>query len=150
MGDLRRLALTDMDAAALIRRRAFEATLPWLAGLHTPEEDQWFFRERLFTACEVWGAYAAAEMVGIVAFRRDWVDQLYVLPEAQRGGVGTALLQIAKESSDRLSLWTFQRNTPARRFYEARGFRLIRETDGSDNEEREPDALYLWTREVVG
>jgi len=32
------------------------------------------------------------------------------------------------------------------RFYEARGFALVRETDGSGNEEKEPDALYLWTR----
>jgi hypothetical protein len=33
----------------------------------------------------------------------------------------------------------------ARRCYEARGFVLVRETDGTANEEREPDALYLWT-----
>ena len=39
---------------------------------------------------------------------------------------------------------TFQRNANARRFYEARGFALVRQTDGSDNEEKEPDALDLW------
>jgi hypothetical protein len=33
----------------------------------------------------------------------------------------------------------------ARRFYEARGFALIQETDGTGNEEKEPDALYLDT-----
>ena len=93
------------------------------------------------------GRRAAAETVGIVAFRRDWIDQLYVLPKAQRSGIGTALLGIAQQSCDRLSLWTFQRNTQARRFYEARGFRLVRETDGAGNDEKEPDALYLWTRE---
>ena len=149
MGTLRRLGLDDMDAAARIHRSAFDDALPWLAGLHTPEEDRWFYRERVFTACEVWGAYAVDEMVGIVAFRRDWIDQLYVLRKAQRGGIGTALLRIAQKSRDRLSLWTFQRNTPARRFYEARGFRLIRETDGAGNEEKEPDALYLWTGKRV-
>ena len=135
MNVLRRLELTEMDAAARIHRSAFDDALPWLAGLHTPEEDRWFFRERVFTACEVWGAWAAeAETVGIVAFRRDWIDQLYVLPKAQRSGIGTALLGIAQQSCDRLSLWTFQRNTQARRFYEARGFRLVRETDGAGNE----------------
>jgi hypothetical protein len=49
-------------------------------------------------------------------------------------------------SLDRLQLWTFQRNAPARRFYEASGFTLIQETDGARNEENEPDALYLSTR----
>ena len=62
----------------------------------------------------------------------------------QRRGAGSQLLQKAKDSFARLHLWTFQRNQPARRFYESRGFVLVRETDGTGNEEREPDALYLW------
>ena len=62
--------------------------------------------------------------------------------------VTSALLDWAKAlSPGRLVLWTFQRNANARRFYEAHGFALVRETDGSDNEEKEPDALYLWTRD---
>jgi len=79
---------------------------------------------------------------GIIAFREGWIDQLYVLPEAQRRGVGKDLLQVAQNAFDRLQLWTFQRNAPARRFYKARGFALIQETDGAGNEEKEPDALY--------
>ncbi len=42
-------------------------------------------------------------------------------------------------------LWVFQKNEGARRFYERHGFRLVELTDGSRNEEREPDALYEWT-----
>ena len=45
-----------------------------------------------------------------------------------------------------MRLWTFQRNQRARRFYERRGFRLVLLTDGADNEEKEPDALYEWRR----
>ena len=85
-------------------------------------------------------------MTGMIAFRQDWVDQLYILPDAQGRGMGSSLLQVAKERFDLLQLWTFQRNAKARRFYEAREFRLMRETDGARNEEQEPDALYLWTR----
>jgi hypothetical protein len=43
-------------------------------------------------------------------------------------------------------LWTFQQNDGARRFYERHGLRLIRLTDGEDNEEKTPDALYAWRR----
>ena len=143
---LRQLDLEDMDAAARVLRTAFDQALPWLAGLHTPEQDRWFFRERVFATCEVWGAFDRAVMVGMLAFREDWIDQLYVLPEAQGRGVGTDLLQVAQNAFDRLQLWTFQRNDRARRFYQARGFALVRETDGAANEEKEPDALYLWTR----
>jgi len=143
---LRHLDLADMDAAARVHRTAFDHALPSLAGLHTPEEDRRFFRERVFTTCEVWGAFDGDAMTGMLAFREDWIDQLYVLPEAQGRGLGTALLQIAQNTSDCLQLWTFQRNLQARRFYEARGFALVQETDGARNEEKEPDALYLWTR----
>jgi GNAT superfamily N-acetyltransferase len=143
---LRRLDLVDTDAAARVLRTAFDRALPALAGLHTPKEDQRFFRERVFRACEVWGAFDGAAMIGMVAFREDWIDQLYVLPEAQGRGVGTELLQAAQRRFDHLHLWTFQRNARARRFYEARGFVLVQETDGAANEEKEPDALYRWTR----
>ncbi len=45
-----------------------------------------------------------------------------------------------------MQLWTFQRNARARRFYEARGFVPVEATDGSRNEEKEPDVRYLWRR----
>jgi GNAT superfamily N-acetyltransferase len=142
----RRLELADMDAAALVHRAAFDDALPWLAGLHPPAEDRCYFRERVFTACEVWGAFDDAVLLALVAFREGWIDQLYVLPPYQGRGVGTGLLRVAQKSSARLQLWTFQRNVRARRFYEARSFVLVRETDGARNDEQEPDALYLWTR----
>ena len=58
---------------------------------------------------------------------------------------GTQLIDAAKATAvDALELWCFQANERARRFYEARGFRPIRFTDGADNEERMPDVRYRW------
>jgi ribosomal protein S18 acetylase RimI-like enzyme len=141
---LRRLELEDMDPAAAVHRASFDHALPTLAGLHTPEEDRWFFRERIFATCHVWGYFENQELVGIIAFREGWVDQLYVLPSSQRRGVGTALLTIAKSQFPSLCLLTFQHNKAARQFYERQGFTLVKETDGSANEEKEPDAMYRW------
>jgi GNAT superfamily N-acetyltransferase len=143
---IRQLELADMDAAAGVHRAAFDHALPWLTGLHTPDEDRWFYRERVFTGCQVHGAFEGGALAAIIAFRSDWIDQLYVLPEVQGRGAGSELLQVAKRAFDSLQLWTFQRNPGARRFYEARGFALVEETDGARNEEKEPDARYLWTR----
>jgi GNAT superfamily N-acetyltransferase len=145
---LRKLAFADMDMAALVHRAALDDAMPRLAGLHTPEEDRRFFRERVFAACELRGAFDEARLIGFIAFRQDWIDQLYVLPGAQGCGVGTALLVQAQHSFPRLHLWTFQRNVRARRFYEARGFALLEETDGARNAEKEPDALYIWARDA--
>ena len=143
---LRKLELADMDVAAQVHRIAFDEALPWLTGRHTPQEDRWFFRKRLFMTSQLWGAFDGAQMTGIIAFRDDWVDQLYVLPSWQQREIGTRLLQIAQRALPRLYLWTFQGNVRARRFYERRGFLLVEETDGARNEEKEPDALYFWTR----
>lgn len=143
---LRKLALADMDAAAAVHRASFNHALPKLAGLHTPEEDRAFYRTQVFPACQVWGAEKQSKLVGIIAFREGWIDQLYVLPDAQGRGVGSDLLEIAQEAFPTLSLWTFQCNKRARRFYELNGFVVVRETDGAGNEEKEPDVLYRWQR----
>lgn len=142
-----RLAPEFADEAARVLRASFDDRLPWLASLHTPEEDRWFFRHRVFAECTVWGATDGAALLGFVAFRPGWVDQLYVLPERQGGGIGASLLAIAKAGESELSLWTFQRNAPARRFYEKHSFIAVAETDGSRNEEREPDIRYRWRRD---
>ena len=142
---LRQLELDDMDRAAVVHRVSFDHALPTLTGLHTPEEDRWFFRERMFTTCELWGYFDNQDLVGIIAFREGWIDQLYVVPSSQGRGIGTVLLGIARSRFPFLSLWTFQRNANARRFYERHGFTLAEETDGSANAEKEPDALYVWS-----
>jgi len=143
---LRRLAIEEADQAAAVLRASFDEALPTLAGLHTPDQDRWFVRERLFAECQIWGYFNDEELVGIIAFREGWIDQLYILPTWQRRRIGTALLQVAQDRFDRLSLWTFQRNKTARGFYEKHGFVAIRETDGSRNEEKDPDVMYSWRR----
>lgn len=120
------------------------STSAFPAGLHTPEEDIAYWTEQLFTECGIWGAFDAEGLAGVIAFRSAFVDQLYVLPRAQGRGIGTALLAVAKRAFSVLSLWTFQKNTAARAFYERSGFAAVGETDGSANEEREPDVLYVW------
>lgn len=144
---MRRLTLDDMDHAARVLRTSFDDRFPWLIGLHTPEEDRDYFREQVFPNCEIWGAFDE-HMVGIITFRQGWIDQLYVLPQYQGQGAGSALLKMAKAASDSLQLWTFQKNASARAFYEARGFEAIKKTDGSENEEREPDILYRWEKSL--
>jgi putative acetyltransferase len=143
---IRRLDIGAMDAAAVVHRAAFDDRLPWLSGLHTPDDDRDYFRRRVFADCAVWGAFAGGGLAGFIAFREGWIDQLYVLPGEQRRGVGRALLEVAKSNFPTLLLWTFQANEGARRFYEAHGFELAKLTDGAANEEREPDALYSWDR----
>jgi putative acetyltransferase len=147
---LKQLTIDYMDAAAAVHRTSFDQALPTFAGLHTPAEDSWFYREMMFTTCQLWGSFANQDIVGVIAFREGWIDQLYILPQWQGRRTGAALLSVAQRQFDHLSLSTFQRNRNARRFYERHGFVLAEETDGSRNEEKEPDALYSWQAAQIG
>lgn len=140
---LRKLDLADMPAAAAVHRASFNERLPTLAGLHTPEEDVGFWSAVVFKDCQIWGAEEGGRLVGVIAFLEDWIDQLYVLPEAQGRGIGSRLLDIAKSAYPQLSLWTFQRNEQARRFTK-HGFFVVDKSDRAGNEEKEPDVLYKW------
>ena len=86
-------------------------------------------------------------MLGFCACKPGWIDHLYVLPEHHGQGIGTALLDQAKSGNGRLELWTFQKNVRAIKFYRDNGFVLAETTDGTGNEEEEPDARFVWVRE---
>ena len=93
-----------------------------------------------------WVAAVGGRIVAVMVLDGDMVEQFYVSPGEQRRGVGDAMLAHARQLRPAgLRLWAFQRNTPARRFYEARGFVAKEFTDGATNMEREPDVLYQWT-----
>lgn len=143
---LRRATLDDMTALARLHRRTVETSLPFVPHLHTPEEEAWWFAERLYPTNQVWLAEAGQGPEGYIAFRADFIEHLFVRPESQGAGLGLTLLDKAKAEADELSLWTFQQNLRARRFYERHGFFVVTETDGRDNEEKLPDVLYRWRR----
>ena len=139
---IRRARAEDADTVAALFRRSY-GTLTFLPTLHTPEEDRAYFGG-VIAEREVWVYGEPERIVGFVALTDDVLTDLYVEPDRRRTGIGSELLEHAKSRRDSFELWVFQRNESARRFFEERGCRLVRLTDGSGNEEREPDALYAW------
>jgi ribosomal protein S18 acetylase RimI-like enzyme len=146
----RRANLEDIPVIARIHRLAFFTAMPDMPVLHTPKEDVAFYSNVVFSKSEMWVAEHFGTITGFIAFRPGWVDHLYVHPDHQRRGIGSTLLALAQASADSVRLWTFQCNQGARRFYERYGFRIERETDGANNEEHQPDVLYLWERKGEG
>lgn len=134
----------DVPAIAALFARARAQAMPWLPVLHTPAEDLAFFR-RALDEQQVWVAEQHGRVVGFVATGNGWLHHLYVDPPSQGQGVGDLLLQQARrQHPEGLRFHVFQANRRARQFYERRGARLLALGDGSENEERTPDAVYEW------
>ena len=134
---------SDAPALAALFRHTRSMSLPYLPKLHTPDEDRTFFESTLGRDYVFVAEYG--EIVGFIASRLGWIDHLYVDPAQHGAGIGTTLLRKVLADQDEVRLWTFQRNRQAICFYERRGFVRERTTEG-ENEEREPDALYVWRR----
>jgi len=142
------LRAASPDDAALLARIHIEAraaAMPWLPVLHTREETESWMAKVVLPGQDVWIAAREDTAIGFVALTPAWVEQLYIKPAAWRCGVGSLLLNHAKQRQPGgFRLWTFQRNAMARSFYRKHGLVEIRTTDGYDNEEREPDVLLGW------
>ena len=119
--------------------------MPYLPELHSLNEAVTYFAS-VIGRQSVLVAEHRGSVIGYCAFRSGWLDHLYVHPARQSNGIGSQLLKRAMAAGDRLALWVFQQNVAAVRFYERHGFRCIETTDGTTNEERQPDALYEWRR----
>jgi GNAT superfamily N-acetyltransferase len=114
---------------------------------HSDAETRRWIAEVLLAEREVWVATAGAEgtIVAMMALSGDMIDQLYVAPEWTGQGIGSRLIGLAQSCRPNgLDLYTFQVNRGARRFYERHGFVEVASSDGSQNEEQQPDVRYAW------
>jgi GNAT superfamily N-acetyltransferase len=154
---LRRATGADANAVADVFLRSFHATYDFPLA-HTDDEVREWVRTRLVPRMETWVALDTGpvgedpeRVAGFATVEPGWLEQLYVDPDRLGEGIGRLLLERAKERQpDGLSLWTFQVNARARRFYERNGFTVVRFGDESNNEERQPDVQYAWAPDRLG
>ena len=144
--EIRKAAAKDVAEVAELFIASQADALPFLARLHTPQETRAFIANEVFPKCDMWVAVKGRRIVGMMALTGVHIDHLYLLPGEYRRGIGTKLLDKAKQlNPEKLTLYAFAANTRARAFYERHGFGAIEFGDGSGNEAGEPDILYEWT-----
>lgn len=137
------------ETEALVRlwRASFEHGVG-IVDPHPLAEQIAYFEHTVRPACHVHVARRGGEMVGFMACRRDTVSQLHVRVAHLGQGIGTLLLQRAKQdSAGSLWLYTFARNQRARRFYESRGF--VAAAFGFEVTWQLDDVRYEWMRGSV-
>ena len=143
--EIRKAVPGEASSLAALWLRARTGSVPSIPPVvHTDEEVHRWFEEVVLPTWEVWVADSSGEAIALMVLDHEWIDQLYVDPDATGRGIGAALLEHAMRLHPTgLKLWTFQSNLDARRFYETHGFVATAMTMGA-NEEQAPDVCYEW------
>lgn len=116
---------TPADADDLIHvwRRAATIAHDFLPQAFMQQEEI-AIREQYLPHTDTWVALHAHRIIGFIALLGNEIGGLFVDPEAQRQGVGRALLSHARaqRANDSLTVEVFAKNLAAVAFYERCGF----------------------------
>ncbi len=141
---LRPATAADRDGVVEVYLAARRAA-PMPEPIHEEDSIRRWIGGRLRSDEPVWIAELAGAVTGYARFPGAWLDDLYVHPDHQGRGIGTALLDVVKaQRPEGFCLWVFESNAPARAFYERHGLVALEHTDGAGNEERAPDVRMAW------
>jgi ribosomal protein S18 acetylase RimI-like enzyme len=111
--------------------------------IHSFEDQVFFLNHILKKDNKIYIGIHNNKVVGMIAFNENEINQLYIHMDYQGKGLGRKLLELAKANSKgRLTLYTFEVNHKAQRFYENSGFKIIGR--GYENEENLDDIKYEW------
>jgi len=134
----------DAAACAAIYDAWVGAT-EWMPRMHATEDVARHYREHVFATCDVLVAEREGAVAGFLGMDGEgFVSALFVAEAARGRGAGAALLDAAKAlRPEGLTLFTFEANAGARRFYARHGFVETGGTAG-ENDEELPDVMLVW------
>ena len=114
-----------LEALVPMWRASFELGVG-VVDPHPLADQRAYFLREVLPRHDVRLALDGDALVGFVAASRESVAQLYVRVGCHHRGIGTRMLDWAKDQSDgSLWLYTFARNRGARAFYARHGFREV-------------------------
>lgn len=142
---VRHFEASDVHELIPMWRESFEHGVG-IKDPHPLEAQANHFRDEVLPNNRVRVAFDRNRLVAFIASNPESVSQLHVRVEYFRRGIGTQLLNLAKdESVGSLWLFTFARNSNARRFYERHGFVAVQH--GYEPTWKLDDVKYQWQRE---
>ena len=93
---------------------------------------------------EVYVAEDDRRINGFIGIAGDYIAGIFVDSSARTGGIGSQLLDHAKENRQKLSLSVYKKNVTAVSFYRNRGFQI--DAEGVDPQTSESEYTMSWNR----
>ncbi|MCF6306278.1 MAG: GNAT family N-acetyltransferase [Rhodobacteraceae bacterium] len=141
--ETRRARPDDAEECAAILQEWIDET-DWFPSIHPAGAAASMLRAQI-NAVGFTLALENGQIAGFSCLANGVLEFLYIRHASRGKGIGCMLLDRCKFTNPGgFSLWTFQQNLAARRFYEREGFIEAERSDGAGNEEGLPDIRYIW------
>jgi GNAT superfamily N-acetyltransferase len=137
----------DVDRIVSVYTRARHEAMPWLPVQHSHEEDLAHFGDHIVDGVghRTWVAVRDGRVVGFAALAHGELGHLYVDPDHQGQGVGSALFSHLRQAvPSGFTARVLSGNDRAQRFYEQRDAHPVYASDGAGNDDHLPDVTYRW------
>ena len=135
---------TDLDVVSRLWHIEYEETSPQFAGRHSPDDFRGRMLDYVLPTAEVTVAVRNGAVVGFMALKPGYTDQLYIRADSQSRGIGSAFVRAAKGKwPEGLELHTLASNARAIAFYEGHGFEVVER--GIAPDEGAPDVMMRWS-----
>lgn len=76
---------------------------------------------------ETWVAEENGNLIGFISLLGNYIGALFVTLKEQGKGVGTKLIEQARQEKEHLNVGVYSKNVSARRFYKKNGFTYLSE-----------------------
>ena len=81
---------------------------------------------------------------GFIGINNNYIEGIFVKSDSQNKGIGTALLNKAKEIKTNLTLSVYEKNKKAIKFYQKNGFTIVKENIDINTSQKE--YVMLWKK----
>ena len=100
-------------------------------------ENNYNYVKEILPNAEIYVYILNEGIVGFIGLNENYIESIFVDTSTQRHGVGTSLLNKAKENRNDLTLSVYKKNRNAINFYKKNGFVVTSENIDSDTDEVE-------------
>lgn len=107
-------------------------------------ENNYNYVKEMLPNAEIYVYIFNGNIVGFIGLDNDYIEGIFVDTNNQYNGIGTALVNKAKENRNELTLSVYEKNTNAISFYKKNGF--ITQNKNIDEDTNEVEYIMMWRK----
>lgn len=108
-------------------------------------EDHYDYVKSILPNAQIYVYTESNGILGFLGMNGCYIEGLFIKSEMQNKGLGTALLNTAKQKNSKLTLSVYKNNIKAIGFYHKNGFSIIEEN--TDTNTHEKQYIMMWEKE---